>query len=490
MNKLGKYLIMWMLLAICMTGCGNQTGFRYLSYSKLPDGLTESAKAIYTESGESINIQIASCDKCISPLKMVSIQNLYNLHNLNLSELVEENNTFRFSVEKSIYENKDYVLINELSDESYEEDYFEAYYAATYIKNNSLKEKIDAKYSEFTGDEKQDIRENIYQYLNHYFQTGERGTDEADIQKEVYRILAEESIDKYTNIYIDDLLDTKAAVAYMFFCGNNTKQKELKKIYQKYQQDCNQKRYVLDMDFCLEDYTQVLYFLMGLLNVNEKNDWLFTCAQNTEILYQPVIYDYLSPQNFASYMMLLSYTNTKLTMEQYETLQSIYEQILEKTDLTSYKGLYYLKLAAELLNIDGPQLEPHTVEKDYFYYLYTGERGSFDIMYDAKDGTMDILDAIECSETSSDKVKILDDISIFDYEQAEDFAVLLNQYVLCKLDNGCLSKNEKKEIRDYIYDQRCELGFRSYNGGYDFRTSVYYANILYILDGGEDVGLR
>ena len=490
MNRLKKFLMVWLFLTVCLAGCGKHTGFQYLSYSKLPDGLRESAKAIYTENEESINIQIASCDTCISPLKMVSVQNLYRMHNLNLSELAEENNVFRYSVEKSIYEKKDYVMVNELSDESYEEDYFEAYYAATYIDDDSLKEKIDAGYSAFAEKEEQDIREKIYRYLNHYFQTSEKESNEGEIREYVYSILDRESKDEYTTIYMDDMLDTKAAVAYMYFCGDTAKQKELKKIYQKYQREDNQKRYALEMDFCLEDYTQVLYFLRGILNESEYNDWFFKCAQNEEIFYQPVIYDYLSPQNFASYMMLLSYTDAGLTKEQYETLQSIYEQILEETDKTNYKGMYYLKLAAELLNIDVPQAEPISGEKDYFYYLYTGERESFDIMHDAEGGTMDALDAIECSETSSDKVEILESISIFDYETEVDFAVLLNHYVLCKLDNECLSENEKKEIRDYIYNQKCEFGFRSYGGGYDFRTSVYYANILYVLDGEKDVGLR
>ena len=44
---------------------------------------------------------------------------------------------------------------------------------------------------------------------------------------------------------------------------------------------------------------------------------------------------------------------------------------------------------------------------------------------------------------------------------------------------------------DIITDEN-HLGEFGYeiDGAYDFRTSVYYTNILYILNGGNDIGLR
>ena len=152
--------------------------------------------------------------------------------------------------------------------------------------------------------------------------------------------------------------------------------------------------------------------------------------------------------------------------------------------------MYYLKLAAKLLQKESPEIEKVAGEEGYYYALCTGEREAFESIYDEKDDPMNVLAAIECSAESPKKRKVLETISIFDYVEEEDFAVLLNRYVLCKLENKCLSEDEKQQICEWIDNRKCEFGYSTYGGGYDFRTSAYYANILYVLDGGEDVGLR
>lgn len=46
-----------------------------------------------------------------------------------------------------------------------------------------------------------------------------------------------------------------------------------------------------------------------------------------------------------------------------------------------------------------------------------------------------------------------------------------------------------EKIKSYIENHLGEFGYEI-DGAYDFRTSVYYTNILYILNGGNDIGLR
>ena len=147
-------------------------------------------------------------------------------------------------------------------------------------------------------------------------------------------------------------------------------------------------------------------------------------------------------------------------------------------------------MATKLLQKEPPEVEKVSGGEGYYYDLCTGERESFESIYDEKDDPMNVLAAIECSVESLKKRRALDGIAIFDYKEEEDFAVLLNRYVLCKLENKCLAEDEKQYIGEFIESPKCEFGYSTYGGGYDFRSSAYYANILYVMDGGEDIGLR
>ena len=46
-----------------------------------------------------------------------------------------------------------------------------------------------------------------------------------------------------------------------------------------------------------------------------------------------------------------------------------------------------------------------------------------------------------------------------------------------------------EKIKSHIENHLGEFGYEI-DGAYDFRTSAYYTNILYILNGGNDIGLR
>lgn len=85
--------------------------------------------------------------------------------------------------------------------------------------------------------------------------------------------------------------------------------------------------------------------------------------------------------------------------------------------------------------------------------------------------------------------KKLENIDIFSYKKEDEFGTLLNLYV-CDLKKYDIITDEiSKKIKAYIERNSGEFGYEV-DGAYDFRTSVYYTNILYILNGGEDIGLR
>lgn len=175
-----------------------------------------------------------------------------------------------------------------------------------------------------------------------------------------------------------------------------------------------------------------------------------------------------------------------------EFLTQLYIQIRDNVNTDDYESIFYLSLAARYLGIDAgiSNVDANETEKNYYYLLLSGIDREFEELYKEGGSIQELLYACDCSDESAEKIELLKQIDIFDYVEEEDFAVLLNLYVISMIENALMTESLSAMIIEYIEQSACEYGYTQNDGAYDFRTSVYDTNILYLLNGGEDIGLR
>lgn len=249
---------------------------------------------------------------------------------------------------------------------------------------------------------------------------------------------------------------------------------------------------LFDMDVCMAYYARCILYMRNILNIQAEEDFFYEQAKKGNDLYMGVTYDVTSPKNFAMYVMGLCFSEEKIEEEQYDTLKNLFIQIQNATNSNDYMSMYYLKLAAKCLNMEFRMGDVASMddEKSYYYLLLCNTKLNFDELYQENEGIEVLLYACDCSTESSKKTSLLKDITILDYQNETEFPMLLNLYVVNMIENDLLDEVTKESIKSFIQGKECDYGYAQAAQAYDFRTSVYYTNILYLLDGGTDYGLR
>lgn len=485
-----KGMLLVGLLCIC-SGCGSKEELSYIENNCLSDNFEVTLKDAYVQNNEVSSIQLVSLENETAPIKMLALQNLYQLQEVDVSNYNEKNNEYKFAIEKSIYEKKNYVPVEKLTNQSAEEDFFEAYYVSELLKDEALKSEISQKYSIYPGSTYDILSEEIFQFLNSQYAGKEDPAEKENVQKKVYGYIDQTMKEDMIDVAPESLSNLFASLAYLVNNQDVSKNQQIQQLYGDFITEYNEKKMIFDVDICTAYYARCISCMRELLNQQNEKDFFYEQALAGKELYMGVTYDITSPKNFAMYVVGLCF-GEEIEKTQYDTLKNIFTQIENATNPNDYMAIYYLRLAAERMNIEFKMGNVPAVENEtsYYYMLLSNTKRNFDDLYQEDGGIEALLYACDCSLESSRKTKLLKNISIFEYENEIEFPMLLNLYVVNMKENNLLDEKTANAIKEYIGNRECDYGYARSGQAYDFRTSVYYTNILYLLDGGMDYGLR
>lgn len=489
-----KIVLLAVILIMTLCGCESilKSKVSYIENDIMSENLKTTLKDCYQQNGDSVSINLVSFESEIAPIKILALQNLYGLQNIDIAEYKEKYNPYKYSIEKTIYKKEDLVLVEQLTSDSSEEDFFDAYYAGEKINDDNLKEIVSEQYNKYVGSSYNLVSEEIYRYINCKYAGKEENTEKEIIQNKVYECINRQVENEGLDTTPEGLTELRSALAFLNIENDNSQNEKIKELYSSFVAEPNEKMMIFSMDICLEYYSHIISYMRELLEIEEGADLFCKQAEEGKEIYREVIYDVTSPKNFDLYITALCYIDEKIDTDKYDALKQLFIQIQNNTNLKDYSGVYYLNHAAKLLGIDMgiSTVAAEENENSYYYMLLSGNKREFKELYRENGTIQELLYACDCSKNSKEKKEVLKKISILDYENETDFAMLLNLYVINMLENELMTPKIKNTIETYIKNSECVYGYAKTGNVYDFRTSVYDTNILYLLNGGEDIGLR
>lgn len=494
-KRLGKLLLIVAMITSCCA-CQETATLDYMGEGILDQNFETSLNDAYVSDGEFTYIQLFSCADSVSPLKSIALQNLFDTHNLNMLSYKETENRYRFSIEESLYRGRNCVETQMLSDNSIPADFYDAYYVSERIDDSDLKETIDKKYSQSRLMPEDTMSYEIYQLLNkmHCGQGVDDNTRD-NVTQSVYRYIDEIASEKVIDMSFDSLGEMKAALSFLYECKDTTLNDKLIILYDYFTKEDTEKRILLDIDIATVDYFRCVLLMKEMLNeAIESEDFLYQRALEGSLLYHGIVYDITAPRNFAMYILGLCFKEERIDDSMYTCLLQILEQIRLDIDLENDMEKYYYNLAADLLNSNQQVvIEDFSHSKAYFSLLLHREKKDFSELYKKNGDIEELLYACDRSSKSEEKSRLLQKINILEYKNEVEFPMLMNMYVANMKENALMHDQQKiKKIKEYINACRCKYGYanKPNSEAYDFRTSIYYTNILFLLDGGVDCGLR
>lgn len=487
-----KKALLLVLLLFLYSGCGNEKQLNYIDNDVMNKNFKETLKDAYVQSEEISSVQLMSLETELAPIKMLSLQNLYGLQNVEIEKYKEKYNEYKFSIEKSIYLKENHIALELLTNQSIEEDFYDAYYVSEWLNDKQLRELITQRYHVYTGSSYESLSEEVYRFLNSQYAEREDASEKEKVQQKVYEYIEQKVEEDVIDVTVDGLTDMLASLAFLSNSKDSTMNTQVQSLYEDFINEDNEESMLFDMDISMAYYARCISYMRNILNIQAEEDFFYQQAMKGNDLYMGVTYDVTSPKNFAMYVMGLCFNEEKIKEEQYDTLSNLFVQIQNTINPNDYMSMYYLKLAARLLNIDFKMdtVSAMNDEKSYYYLLLTNTKLNFDDLYYENEGIETLLYACDCSTESSEKISLLKDISILDYQNKTEFPMLLNLYVVNMVKNDLLDEEKEEAILEFIQSKECDYGYAEEAEAYDFRTSVYYTNILYLLNGGNDYGLR
>lgn len=441
----------------------------------------------YYSDDEDFEIEIYSAEPTKSALKTIALYNYINKKDDKILELKEKENKFRFQVEKSIYLKSNCIDLTQLDDKSTLSDFYYAVYSSNYIGDNKSLTAIKNKYENYSNWKTTSEIDRIYDEIIKYYLYGNIPTKSSEIEKKLKEVSEEEVI----SIDYESLNSLIAYIQYAIITNDEDSINNMKKIYEKFTSYSNERYVLFDMDAVFEDYIWIIKLIENKLDVSNSKDLFHSMDTKKIDANKGVIYQISSPCNLACFVTALAYQNKDISDNVARNLKIIFQQLESSVSSDNYRDEYYLKYVADFLNIDYaiPAKSEDEIDNTYYSLLLYDKDVDIKQFKSYENSTIELLASANVCKKNNIVKKKLENINIFLYTKEDEFGTLLNLYV-CDLKKYDIITDEiSKKIKSYIESNSGEFGYEV-DGAYDFRTSVYYTNILYILNGGEDIGLR
>lgn len=464
----------------------NTTNINIIHNNVIKSEFSQTLDSYYSDD-EDFEIEIYSAEPTKSALKTIALYNYINKKDDKILNLKEKENIFRFQVEKSIYLKSNCIDLTQLDNKSTLSDFYYAVYTSNYIKDNKSLTALKNKYENYSNWKSTSEIDRIYDEIIKYYLYGNIPKKSSEIEKKLKEVSEEEVI----SIDYESLNSLIAYIQYAIISSNEDSINSMKKIYKKFT-SYNNERYVLfDMDAVFENYVWIIKLIENKIDVSTPKDLFHKMDTKKIDAYKGVIYQISSPYNLACFVTALAYQNKDISDNVARNLKIIFQQLESSVSSDNYRDEYYLKYVADFLNIDyaiPAKLEDEIDNTYYSLLLYDKDVDIKEFKSD-ENSTIELLASANVCKKNNIVKKKLENMDIFLYEKEDEFGTLLNLYV-CDLKKYDIITDEiSKKIKSYIDSNSGEFGYEV-DGAYDFRTSVYYTNILYILNGGEDIGLR
>lgn len=467
----------------------NDRTLRQIESNVMTAEFSDTLDSYYSDNGDDLELEIYSAEPSVSPLKMIALCNYLDERNEDILQLDEEENAFRFEIEKSLYKKENCIDTKKLDSNASLSDFYHAIYVANKINDAELFEEVKGLYEEHNWNEISQIdmiyKEIIENYCGH--------TTSVSELEGVVQYVSSVAGDEQISIDFESLDKLKACIQYLIITDNNICVEDAKKIYELYTRKSNERYIIFDMDIVFEDYLWIINLLKEYTEIKTTSDLFREVYEEDVKMYEGVTYQITSPLNFACFVTGLAYQNRPISDNLYRNLEIIFEQIETEVSEEDYRDIYYLKYTADLLNIDYkiPAKQKSEISNDYYSLsLYNKEISSDEyIKENDADDVMVILSCADVCLKSDDLKEKIKNIDILSYSDENEFGMLLNLYTCVMLEYDTMTESKSEDIKNYIQSNKGMFGYEV-DGAYDFRTSIYYTNIMYMLDGGEDIGLR
>lgn len=478
-------LIVGIIMLFTIIKKRNTTNINIIHNNVIKNEFSQTLDSYYSDD-EDFEIEIYSAEPTKSALKTITLYNYINKKDAEILKLNEKENIFRFQVEKSIYLKSNCIDLSKLDDKSTLSDFYYAAYLSNYIKDNKSLKIIRNKY-EKSNKKNISEKEKIYDEIIKYYLYGNITTKRRGIEKKLKEVSEEEVI----NIDYESLNRLIAYVQYAIISNDEDSINYMKKIYEKFTSYSNERYALFDMDAVFEDYIWIIRLIENKIGVSAPKDLFHSMYIKKIDADKGILYQISSPYNLACFVTALAYQNKDISDNVARNLKIIFQQLERNISSDNCRDEYYLKYVADFLNIDYiiPVKSADEVDNTYYSLLLYDKDVDIKEFTSDENSTLELLaGAYVCKKDDIVKKK-LENIDIFSYKKEDEFGTLLNLYV-CDLKKYDIITDEiSKKIKAYIERNSGEFGYEV-DGAYDFRTSVYYTNILYILNGGEDIGLR
>lgn len=487
MRKVILYLLV-MVQIFALVGCSSKVGMKHDRNAIISEQFQKMIHNYSYRDKDNILISLYGFDSEISPIATLSLQNLLNKHDVDVSTLDEKTNLFYFSYIKSLYDNKNYMHLDMLTKDSCQYDYFLMLNIAKKFNDIEFLNNIKQKYVTFFPISNT-ISERIYRQINTSILEIDN-QDSVNVNEKLNDFIV-----RFQYNSVDDFKDLDACLNYVQYFGLEIEQEKIQKIYNNLFKENNEKFMMFQKDIVISQYMNCLSILLRLLNKDVKETFFYEYEKYTTFIYQPIQYEILSLRNFALYLTSLYYANEHVDDTFYHQLLIIANELKNKVTSDDYSSVFYYKYISNLLNINFDMDLENKGDKNFVSQYYVKKLHNEDSVNDIisfdeiEDMTMKLmyLDMNDNQNLVKEKIK---DIHIFDKTHEKDFPFLLNIYVCILINNDLLDDTTKTRIENYIKSKENILGYSGTQTNYDFEASCYYTNILNMLNKGYDIGLR
>lgn len=471
-----------------LNGCTNKTTFNQLKNPVIYDKYESTLSNYYYEDNGSTSLSLYSFSPNPSPIVTVAMQSLFGTHHINIDEYNDKDNPYYYSYLKSLYEGKNFIDINMLTNKSNQYDFFLAFKVANTLKDEALLKQVSNTYMKFKP-HADTYAEKVFESLNAYYMGNKKNTLTSLVEKK----MEEYNFDIRFNP--ESLTDLDATLNY-YSIFNLKINNKMKKIYDLLSTKDNQMFILTQPDILASQYIDSIMILNKSLHRNNLKDTFFASyLKENKTFYKPVIYDTNSLRNIALYINSLTFSSKRVSNSLYEQLVSITLSLKEKISTNDFVSQYYYSYICKRLGLnDSIEIQEETntdkgnIKDDYYQYKLN------DTLLPKKDITKeDILYKLMyldiCGDSSFIK-ESMNSIDILTYKDEQDFPALLNLYVCILSNNKLMKKSIKTKIITFIEQKKNVYGYAGLKENYDFEASSYYSNVLNILNGADDYGLR